>query len=75
MILSNYLIWHVELQNISQVMARSMPRGRGLFSLKHMEYCNNRLEASRREVSIKALSRTKSSNFLETKYDRFFGTK
>jgi len=34
-------------------------RGRGPFSLKYMEYCNNRAEASRREVSIKALSRTK----------------
>jgi putative endonuclease len=34
-------------------------RGRGPFSLKYMEYCNNRAEASRREVSIKALSRAK----------------
>lgn len=34
-------------------------RGRGPFSIKYMEYCNNRVEASRREVSIKALSRAK----------------
>jgi len=34
-------------------------RGRGPFSLKYMEYCNNRAEAARREVSIKALSRAK----------------
>ena len=34
-------------------------RGRGPFSLKYMEYCNNRAEASKREVSIKALSRAK----------------
>ena len=34
-------------------------RGRGPFSLKYMEYCNNRAEASTREVSIKALSRAK----------------
>ena len=34
-------------------------RGRGPLNLKYMEYCNNRAEASRREASIKALSRAK----------------
>jgi len=34
-------------------------RGRGPFRLKYMEYCNNRAEASRREISIKDLSRVK----------------
>ena len=34
-------------------------RGRGPLNLKYMEYCNNRAEASRREVSIKSLSRAK----------------
>ena len=34
-------------------------KGRGPFNLKHMEYCNNRAEASRREVLIKALPRAK----------------
>jgi putative endonuclease len=34
-------------------------RGRGPFSLKYMEYCNNRADASRRERSIKASPRAK----------------
>ena len=34
-------------------------RGRGPLSLKYLEYCNNRAEASKREVSIKSLSRAK----------------
>lgn len=34
-------------------------RGRGPFSMKYMEYCSNRSQALRREVSIKALSRAK----------------
>ena len=34
-------------------------RGRGPLNLKYMEYCNNRAEASRREASIKSLSRAK----------------
>ena len=34
-------------------------KGRGPFSLKYTEYCNNRAEASKREVSIKVLSRAK----------------
>tara|TARA_B100000686_G_scaffold316781_1_gene364931 strand:- start:660 stop:920 length:261 start_codon:yes stop_codon:yes gene_type:complete len=34
-------------------------RGRGPFSLKYVEYCNNRSEATKREASIKSLSRSK----------------
>ncbi|MDP1557453.1 MAG: GIY-YIG nuclease family protein [Nitrosomonas sp.] len=33
--------------------------GRGPFQLKHKERCKNRAEASKREISIKALSRTR----------------
>ena len=34
-------------------------KGRGPFCLVHKECCNNRAEASKREMSIKALSRGK----------------
>jgi len=39
-------------------------KGRGPFNLKYMEYCNNRAEASRREISIKALSRAKKQELI-----------
>ncbi len=44
-------------------------KGRGPFNLKHMEYCNNRAEASRREVSIKALPRAKKQELILLAYN------
>ncbi|MDH5480899.1 MAG: GIY-YIG nuclease family protein, partial [Nitrosomonas sp.] len=34
-------------------------QGRGPFQLMYQTYCNNRAEASKKEIAIKALSRTK----------------
>ena len=39
-------------------------RGRGPLNLKYMEYCNNRAEASRREASIKSLSRIRKMELI-----------
>ena len=39
-------------------------KGRGPLNLKYIEYCNNRAEASRREIAIKALPRTKKQELI-----------